>query len=384
MSKIKNSPLSIGLAMFSMFFGAGNITFPLMIGQTVEGGLIWALLGLIITSVVIPFSGMLSITLFEGDYEKFFNRIGQVPGMAVIVMLICLIGPFGGIPRCITLTYSTLKVYFTGMHLLVFSVISSLVIFLCSWKKNRILDLIGYVLSPLLILFLLAIIVKGIFFSHSEPIGSSQIIKPFLYGIQEGYNTMDLLASFFFSSLIYNRLKQRKNDGFGKSFLLLILKSSLIGAVFLSTIYVGFSYVGAYNAQNLLGTPIDQLLGKVGKIVLGHKAGLVVSMSIGLTCLTTAIALTVISAEFLQKKITKSRLSYEWALVAVLITTVAVSALEFTGIIQILLPVLKVIYPSLLVLSLFNILHKIFDYKPVKFPVFTTASVVLFFQHVAH
>ena len=77
-------------------------------------------------------------------------------------------------------------------------------------------------------------------------------------------------------------------------------------------------------------------------------------------------------------------MSYEWALVAVLITTVAVSALEFTGIIQILLPVLKVIYPSLLVLSLFNILHKIFDYKPVKFPVFTTASVVLFFQHVAH
>ena len=118
MSKIKNTSLSTGFAMFSMFFGAGNITFPLIIGQTVEDGLVWALLGLILTAVLIPFSGLMSITLFEGDYESFFSRIGRIPGMSVIIMLICLIGPFGGIPRCITLTYSTLKVYFTDMHLI--------------------------------------------------------------------------------------------------------------------------------------------------------------------------------------------------------------------------------------------------------------------------
>ena len=70
MNKLKSTSLSTGLAMFSMFFGAGNITFPLIIGQTVEGSLLWALAGLIITAVLIPFSGLLSITLFEGNYEK--------------------------------------------------------------------------------------------------------------------------------------------------------------------------------------------------------------------------------------------------------------------------------------------------------------------------
>jgi len=154
--------------MFSMFFGAGNITFPLMIGQTVEGGLIWALLGLILTAVFIPFAGLFSICLFEGSYDRFFCRMGKGPGLFVIFLLLLLIGPFAGIPRCITLTYSTLKVYFTNMHLLTFSLFSSLVIFLCSWKKSRILDLIGYVLSPLLLLFLVAIIVKGVFFSSSK------------------------------------------------------------------------------------------------------------------------------------------------------------------------------------------------------------------------
>lgn len=382
MNKIKSTSFSTGLAMFSMFFGAGNITFPLIIGQTVEGGLLWALLGLIITAVLIPFSGLMSTVLFEGDYESFFKRIGKIPGMGIIVILICLIGPFGGIPRCITLTYSTLNVYFSGMHLLTFSVMSCLLIFLCSWKRHRILDLIGYVLSPLLILFLLSIIVKGVFFSCSDPMGVSHVVHPFLYGLQEGYNTMDLLASFFFSSLVYQRLKSQEKGG-SRSLFLPIFKASLIGAALLSLIYVGFSYVAAHHAQALLGTPMDQLLGKIGQIVLGHHAGMVVCMSIALTCLTTATALTVICAEFLQKRICKMRLRYEWALAIILLITIGISSLEFTGIVRLLLPVLQVIYPALLILSLFNIFHKMFDYKPIKFPVFTTASLVFIYQHIA-
>ncbi|QVL56872.1 MAG: branched-chain amino acid transport system II carrier protein [Simkaniaceae bacterium] len=381
MNKLKSTSISTGLAMFSMFFGAGNITFPLIIGQTVEGGLIWALLGLILTAVLVPFSGLFAITLFEGDYESFFDRIGRWPGFAVIILLLSLIGPFGGIPRCITLTYSTLKVYFSGLHLLTFSLISSLIIFLCSWKKNRILDLIGYVLSPLLVLFLVGIIIKGVFFSSSDPVGSSHIAHPFFYGLKEGYNTMDLLAAFFFSSLVYTKLKKQQEGKEKKGLLLPVFKASLIGASLLSIIYIGFSYVAAHHSLSLEGTGVDQLLGRIGQIVLGHHAGLIVCMSIALTCLTTAIALTVVSAEFLQRRLLRNRISYEWSLVAILVTTVFVSTLEFTGIVHLLAPALQIIYPSLLVLCLFNIFHKTFNYKPVKFPVFTTLTIVLFFQY---
>ena len=379
MNKLKSTSLSTGLAMFSMFFGAGNITFPLIIGQTVEGGLIWALLGLVLTAILIPFSGLLSISLYEGDYERFFSRIGKGPGLFVIILLLAMIGPFGGIPRCITLTYSTLKVYFSGIHLLTFSFISCLIVFLCSWKKNRILDLIGYVLSPMLVLFLVVIIVKGVFFSNSDPVGSSHIAHPFFYGLREGYNTMDLLASFFFSSLVYNKLKEQQGER--KSVLVPVFKASLIGAGLLSIIYIGFSYVAAHHSMALDGTGVDQLLGRVGQIVLGQHAGLVVCMSIALTCLTTAIALTVVCAEFLQKRITKRRLSYEWSLVAVLLVTVFVSTLEFTGIVKLLAPVLEIVYPSILVLCVINIFHKVLNYQPVKVPVFVTLSLVLYFQY---
>ena len=362
-----------------MFFGAGNITFPLIIGQTVEGGLIWALLGLVLTAIVIPFSGLLSISLYEGDYESFFSRIGKGPGLFVIILLLAMIGPFGGIPRCITLTYSTLKVYFTGMHLLTFSLVSCLIVFLCSWKKNRILDLIGYVLSPILVLLLVVIIIKGVFFSNSDPVGSSHVAHPFFYGLREGYNTMDLLAAFFFSSLVYNKLKEQQGER--KSVLVPVFKASLIGAGLLSMIYIGFSYVAAHHSMALDGTGVDQLLGRIGQIVLGQHAGLVVCMSIALTCLTTAIALTVVCAEFLQRRITKGRLSYEWSLVTVLVVTVLVSTLEFTGIVKLLAPVLEVVYPSMLVLCVMNVFHKLLNYQPVKVPVFFTLSLVLYFQY---
>jgi len=378
-NKLKSTSLSTGLAMFSMFFGAGNITFPLIIGQTVEGGLIWALLGLVLTAILIPFSGLLSISLYEGDYESFFSRIGKGPGLFVIILLLAMIGPFGGIPRCITLTYSTLKVYFTGMHLLTFSLISCLIVFLCSWKKNRILDLIGYVLSPILVLFLVVIIIKGVFFSNSDPVGSSHVAHPFFYGLREGYNTMDLLAAFFFSSLVYNKLKEQQGER--KSVLIPVFKASLIGAGLLSMIYIGFSYVAAHHSMALDGTGADQLLGRIGQIVLGQHAGLVVCMSIALTCLTTAIALTVVCAEFLQRRITKERLSYEWSLVTVLVVTVLVSTLEFTGIVKLLAPVLEVVYPSMLVLCVMNVFHKLLNYQPVKVPVFVTLSLVLYFQY---
>ncbi len=383
MRKIKSTSLSTGLAMFSMFFGAGNITFPLIVGQIVEGGLIWALLGLVLTAVVVPFSGLFAITLFEGDYESFFNRIGRWPGLIVIILLLSMIGPFGGIPRCITLTYSTLKVYFSSLHLLTFSLISVLIIFLCSWKRNRILDLIGYVLSPILILFLVVIIVKGVFFSSVDPVGSSNVAHPFLYGLKEGYNTMDLLAAFFFSSLVYSRLKSQSKSKDNKGLLLPIFKASLIGASLLSIIYIGFSYVAAHHSLALEGTGVDQLLGRIGQIVLGHHAGLIVCISIALTCLTTAIALTVVSAEFLQKRVTKGRISYEWSLVVTLVVTVFVSTLEFTGIVRLLAPMLQIIYPSLLILCLFNTFHKTLDYKPVKLPVFTTLSLAFYFQYFA-
>ncbi|MCH9613633.1 MAG: Branched-chain amino acid transport system 2 carrier protein [Chlamydiia bacterium] len=367
-----SSSLSNGLAMFSMFFGAGNITFPLAIGLAVQGQLFFALLGLIITAILMPLSGFIGITLFDGDYHSFFHRMGKLPGTAVILILLLLIGPFGGIPRCITLTYSTLGI--PGLPLWIFSILAGTVLFISCWKRSRIVPLIGNFLSPVLLLFLLAIIVKGVFFTASNPVYTSSVDHPFWYGLKEGYNTMDLLATFFFSSLICARIK---NQGGKAGLLASILKASAIGGGLLALVYVGFSYTAASYSDTLSGVPIDRLLGRLGHAVLGPYAGLFVCVSIALTCLTTALALTAICAEYLQEKVFKMKMDYHWCLAFVLVAALLTCTLEFSGIVALLGPVLQVLYPALVSLSIFNILHKLYNFKSVKMPVYATIAVFL-------
>lgn len=372
-SKVRT--LTNGFAMFSMFFGAGNVIFPLMIGQTIGNHLLFALLGLMVTAVCIPFSGLFAITLYEGNYFKFFNRIGVVPGMIVILAILALIGPFGGIPRCITLSFSTLKVYMPQWKLIWFSFISCVVLFFCSWKRHRILDFLGLVLTPVLLVFLFIVISKALLFPHAELVGEISRSAAFFTGLKEGYNTMDLLAAFFFSSIICNRLKK---EGPARNTLIKnALWSSLIGGSLLCLIYCGFSYSAHFYRDQLGNVPYDQLLGVLGQIILGNEAGLVVSMVVLLSCLTTAIALTVVCSEFLMEKIFQRKVAYEWCLVITLFGSLLVSTLEFTGIVKILAPVLQVCYPSLLILSFLNIIHKLWGVKPIKTPVFLAFIIVL-------
>jgi len=110
--KIQSNTLSTGLAMFSMFFGAGNVVFPLAMGQYAQDKNFFAILGLLITAVGVPFLGLMSMTLFDGDYRKFFGRIGKIPGFIIALAIMALIGPFGAMPRVIALSYSTAKNFF--------------------------------------------------------------------------------------------------------------------------------------------------------------------------------------------------------------------------------------------------------------------------------
>lgn len=383
MSVPKRVTLSNGLAMFSMFFGAGNVIFPLIVGRVVEGNLALALLGLFLTAVIIPFTGLLSITLFEGDYMQFFRRIGKWPGFLVMFAVICLIGPFGGMPRCIGLTYASLKVYFPHLQLFTFSAFSCALIFLLCWKKNRVMDLLGFVLTPVLLLFLCIIIVKGVFFSpESVPRGGGS--GAFLYGLKEGYNMMDLLAAFFFSSLICQRFRAgAKGENVEMRTLIKpIIKACLIGAVLLGLIYTSFSFVASTYRHELGSIHPDQLLGSIGQVVLGKNAGFIVCVVIGLSCLTTSIALAVICSEFMQKHLPLKNVPYVLYLGIILALTWLVSTLEFSGIVKTLAPILKVCYPSLLALSLINIMHKLYGFQPVKIPIFIIFISVLIFSFI--
>jgi branched-chain amino acid:cation transporter, LIVCS family len=358
----RSSPVfSTGLAMFSMFFGAGNVIFPLVVGQIAGDQTPYALLGLLLTAVGVPFLGLIAILLFKGNYQEFFARCGKVPGFLLMAAIMLMIGPFGALPRCIALSYSTLKLSWPFLSFGFFSVAASIVIFLCTFKKSQTIKLLGYFLTPFLLLSLAVIVVIGLWKGGASTQSSFTAFQSFWLGFKEGYNTMDLLASFFFSAIIYNSLKEDSRNANlrdDRALFILSLKASCIGGALLSLIYMGFSLVAAWHAPHLTVSNQGELLGALTLKILGPYAGLVASATIAFACLTTAIALTTVFAEFLQKVLWRD-LSYAQALVITLILGYVVSLLEFTGIVALLTPFLQIVYPALIVFTIFNIAFKL-------------------------
>lgn len=380
----KTNTIATGLAMFSMMFGAGNIVFALAIGQYAQDNNLFAILGLLLTAVGVPFLGLIAMTLFGGDYKKFFGRIGTIPGFLVSATIMGLIGPFGAIPRCIALSYSTAQMYLPSISLPLFSLAACAFIFLFTIRRTSILDLVGYVLTPLKLGSLLFIIVKGFFSSPAMPVSSHTELTVFLRGLTDGYQTMDLLGAFFFCSVVLDCLKKNLDVTDPKNYKTMLgvaLRASCIGASLLAAIYVGFSYVAAMQSSNLTGVAPAELISQVAVQVLGPYAGILVCFTVTIACLTTAIALTTVFAEFVHKDLTLNRVSYPVALVTSLAITFGISTLHFTGIMALLAPVLQLVYPALIVLCIVNIAYKLKHYQPIKWPFFTTfaLSVVGYF-----
>lgn len=367
LSSSRSRVLSTGLAMFSMFFGAGNVIFPLVIGQLAGHQTPYAILGLLLTAVGVPFLGLIAILLFKGDYREFFGRLGAIPGFILAAAIMFLIGPFGGLPRCIALSYSTLKISLPFLSFNGFSLIACLLIFSFTFRKSQLIRVLGNYLTPLLLVSLVLIVIKGLWTANVLTPSSLSPTQAFNQGLLEGYNTMDLLASFFFSAIIYNQLKQEFKAN-TQQLLAFSLKASAIGGTLLSLIYIGFSSIAAYHAPLLQSVPQGEILATLTLNILGPYAGLIASTTIALACLTTAIALTTAFAEFLQHSLSRGFFSYHQALILTLVASYAVSLLEFTGIVQLLAPLLQVIYPALIMFTVVNIILKWREMKhlPVK------------------
>ncbi|MEX0962402.1 MAG: branched-chain amino acid transport system II carrier protein [Simkaniaceae bacterium] len=367
---IQNKTIFHGFALFSMLFGAGNVIFPLIIGQVTGHQVGSACLGLILTAVLIPFVGLYSMMLYEGDQFSYFERVGKTPAFILMTLLLSLLGPLGAIPRCITLSHATFKTLLPNTPLFVFSLLSSAFIFYLLTKKVNLLDLLGMILTPLLLLSIGLLIFKG---SHGDSaVILTQFTKKasFSYGLKEGYQTMDLLAAFFFSTLICQKMKKEKSSP---------LYAIIIGAGLLALVYVAFAFIASSHSAELRNVPSEELFNALGYILLGEKASILISLIVGLSCLTTALALSSICADFLKNELFSGKIHTSHALILTLVLSSLVSTLHFSGITIFLSPVLKVCYPALLTLAFLNILYKRQGFKPIKTPIYLSLSIGFLF-----
>lgn len=362
--KTKSLILSTGLAMFSMFFGSGNLVFPLVVGQQCEGHFLSATLGLLLTGVLVPFLGILAILLFNGNPKDFFSQLGKPATFWFPLIALSLMGPFGVLARCITVAHGAFNLLIPGAPLTGFSAGACLIIFILAVSKKKIVSLLGSILTPLLLASLAAIAAFGLShaeFPSAEPQGQ---IGSFLNGLYQGYQTMDLLAAFFFSAFLIQHLKKQSDDS-----LPIFLKSSLIGASLLSIIYTLLILLGFVYSDHLAPIPPQEMLGFIAELTLGDWAAPIVAATVILACFTTAIVLASLSADFLKKEICNHKINTPLALSAVLAIAFGTSTLEFSGIAKILGPILEVLYPALIVLTIVSILNRLWGWNSIRMPI---------------
>jgi len=364
--KNKTLILSTGLAMFSMFFGSGNLVFPLVVGQTSEGHFGLATIGILLTGVLVPFLGILAMLLFNGSSKDFFGRLGKPATFWFPLIALSLMGPFGVLARCITVAHGAFRLLLPDTSLWLFSFIACAIIFILAISKNRIVPLLGSILTPLLLISLSAIAIFGLISVDLPSMSPNGSWDSFKNGIFQGYQTMDLLAAFFFSAFVIKHLKTHKATD---NPLPVFLKASLVGAGLLSIVYFALVLLGSMYAPQLATIQPQEMLGFIAKAALGPWAAPVVCIAVVLACLTTAIVLTSLFADFLRKEVSKDKISNSTALATTLLIAFGTSTLEFSGIARFLGPILEIIYPALIVLTVLSIFHKLWGWTTIRMPI---------------
>lgn len=378
----KSGVIAAGLALFSMFFGAGDLIWPLILGGNAADKNLYAVLGLLITGVSLPLLGLMAMMLFQGDYRTFFGQIGRVPGLVLLFIIQAILGPFGTTPRLFTLAHATLRPYLPEFITLpIFCIGAISLVFLFTIKRQRIIDTIGLFLSPMLILTLILIVFLGVR-NHPDPTASVlSNQQTFFQGLNVGYNTLDLIASFIFAPLVLSYFRRDEGEvdtpEARRHVFKKMIKACTLSGVLLSAMFLGLTYVASFYKPLLPLHAPEEGLATLSMYLLGPRGAFFSCLAVSLSCLTTAIPISVISAEYIQEQFMKGKGK---PMVPVLISlglSAAVANLGFMGIANMLAPVLQIICPGLIILCIFSILHKLYEMRIRRLPVFTAFALSL-------
>lgn len=368
-----------------MFFGAGNVVFPLLLGVEAKTKIPLANIGLLITSIGGPLLGLFSAILFKGNFKEFFCRIGKVPGYLLMILTSLLLGPFAVMPRCLVVAFASLESFLGNLSIFPFSFIISGIIFLLIYKKNNVLSVLGSFLSPILIGSLLIIIIRALFLPGYTEAPSISNTTAFKLGLITGYDTMDLIASIFFSVSIWTLLKTRLklvDHKVGARYeIKAILASGAIAGILLGLIYTGFSLSTATHSLDLINTEPERLLTTLAYKTLGPVFGGIANIAIALACLTTIMGLTVTFSEIIRKDFHLSKIPHSTIALLLLAVTALFSNLGFSKIMAFIHPTVELFYPAIIVLTICNAGSKLFNFKPIKIPFYATLALTFALKH---
>ncbi|WP_159633451.1 branched-chain amino acid transport system II carrier protein [Sphingobacterium composti Ten et al. 2007 non Yoo et al. 2007] len=358
--KKKQDIITIGFALFAMFFGAGNLLLPPFIGLQVGHHTLITIIAFGLTGIILPFLGILSIVKSGNTIYDLGNRIHPwlAPVLGTIIML--CIGPLIAIPRTGATTFEVgILPTFPNFNPILFSIIFFGLTWTLSISPSKVVDIIGNILTPLLLILLFILILIGIL----NPIAdfsttSLTSTEAFKFGFVEGYQTVDMLASLVFAGIIIAAAQTKGYTNMDDKSTV-VISSGIISSVCLIFIYGGLVYLGATSGIADKDISRSTLLIHIAKSALGEYGMIAIGICIALACLTTSIALTTAVGTFFSE-LTKGKLGYKLLVTICVIFSATLSILGVDKIIQFAYPPLAFVYPIAITLVLYIIVFGAF------------------------
>lgn len=359
----------IGTMLFGMFFGAGNLIFPIQMGQ-LAGTNFWpALTGFVLTAIGLPFLGILAMGLSgSSGLRQLSGRVHPWFGTAFSVALYLTIGPLFAIPRTATVPFVVgfepyAKAEWISVYLAVFSLLFFALVYHYSMNPAKIIDYIGKYLTPAFLVFLFFLIITSIL----KPMGSFQMpvgdydALAFITGFKEGYNTMDALASLAFGIVVIQAIKSRGITS-PREIARTTLKSGIFAMSLMMLIYGLITYIGASSVSSV-GTYENGglIFAAVAKHYFGAYGGILLALIIVLACLKTSIGLVTSCSEFFVDLYPK--LSYKGYVRILCAVSFVIANFGLSNIIIFAVPILMLLYPLAIVLILLALSSGLFGHK---------------------
>ena len=379
----------LGLTLFCLFFGAGNLIFPPFIGAQAGTDTWIAMVGFAITAIGFPVLGVVAVAK-AGGFGQLAGRVGK-KFAAVFIILVCLsIGPRLAIPRSTSTSFEMAVTPFmeepAGWMLPVYSLIFFLVAVIVALRPEKLTERVGKILAPCLLLLILVIVI-GCFIrspgGYGQP-GGSYAQNVFAQGFADGYQTMDTLVALNYGIIIVlniknHRIEQEKSivrytitAGWIAGGLLLVIYCALahIGAV------SGAAFPGAANGAQVLTNLVSWLYGPVGSVILG--------LIFVIACLNVCIGLLSSCSEYFHR--IAPRLPYRVWLLIMAVLSYLISILGLNTILKVSTPILHALYPMALVLIVLGLANRVTGRMPLCYPVaiaFTGVTSVLYALNTA-
>ncbi|CZQ86583.1 branched-chain amino acid transport system ii carrier protein [Trichococcus palustris] len=363
----------IASMLFGLFFGAGNLIFPVYMGQ-LAGANVWpAIIGFLITGVGLPLLGIVAMGISHstGLFDM-ASRIHPVYSKLFTCLLYLTIGPFFAIPRTATVSFevglaTNLSDGMASLYLAIYSFLFFAAVLYFSLRPSNILTWVGKILNPIFLLSLGILVVTALLNPMGAvsdiPVASSYGTTSFFQGFLEGYNTMDALASLAFGIVVIKVIRglgvKNPNTVAADT-----VKSGFFSMTIMALIYIALAVIGAQSRGIIeIAANGGAALSLISKHYFGNIGGIILAITMIFACLKTAVGLITSCSETFAELFPRS-LSYKTYTILFCAISFSIANIGLSNIISFSIPVLMFLYPLAITLILLSLFHRFFKGAP--------------------